>query len=221
MKGLLFDLDGVLVDTAKYHFLAWREIAQELKIPFDEKDNERLKGVSRKRSFEILLALGGRQMSEAEKEVYCNRKNERYLSYIKRMPSSEVLPGVREFLTDAHAQGYQIALGSASKNSQLILDRLKLTGYFDAIIDGTKVEKAKPDPEVFLKGAQELKLSPEECIVFEDSRAGAQAAHAGKMVCVGIGTPQHLPEADLWMPGFVKVTIKEIEAALREHRKTL
>ena len=221
MKGLLFDLDGVLVDTAKYHFLAWREIAKELKIPFDEKDNERLKGVSRMRSFEIILEIGNRLMSKEEKEFYCAKKNERYLSYIKEMPSSEVLPGVREFLTDAHAAGYGIALGSASKNSRLILERLELTGYFDAIIDGTKVEKAKPDPEVFLKGAQELGLPPEECIVFEDSQAGLQAAHAGKMFCVGIGTPQRLPEADLCMPGFAGVTMQQIEKALLSHSRTL
>ena len=214
LKGLIFDLDGVLVDTAKYHYLAWREIAQELGIPFDEEDNERLKGVSRMRSFEIILEIGGRQMEEAEKERYCAKKNERYLTYIKKMPKSEILPGVRPFLGDARRAGYKIALGSASKNSRLILERLELTDCFDAVIDGTKVQKAKPDPEVFLKGAQELGLSPAECVVFEDSQAGLEAAHAGGMRAVGIGSRDRLPQADLCLPGFEGVTTEQLERML-------
>ena len=214
MKGLIFDLDGVLVDTAKYHYLAWREIAQELEIPFNEEDNERLKGVSRMRSFEIILEIGGRQMEEAEKERYCAKKNERYLTYIKKMPKSEILPGVRPFLEGARRAGYKIALGSASKNSRLILERLELTDCFDAVIDGTKVSKAKPDPEVFLKGAQELGLAPADCVVFEDSQAGLEAARAGGMRAVGIGSPERLPQAEVCLPGFEGVTAEEVETLL-------
>ena len=210
IKGLLFDLDGVIVDTAKYHYLAWKELAEELGINFTKKDNELLKGVSRVRSFEIILELGGRTMSKEEQEFYCTKKNNVYLEYIKKMEADEILPGVSKFLTDARAKGYKIALGSASKNAPLILDNLGLTSMFDALIDGTKVSKAKPDPEVFALGAKELGLVSDECIVFEDAAAGIEAAHNAGMLGVGIGTVENLPEADMHMPGFDGVTIEEI-----------
>lgn len=209
-KGLLFDLDGVLADTAKYHFLAWREIAGELGIEFTIKDNERLKGVSRERSFEIVLEVGNKTMAKEEQKKYCERKNERYLSYIQKMEADEILPGVREFLEDARKKGYLISLGSASKNSALILDRLNITHYFDAVIDGTKVTKAKPDPEVFVKGAEALGLSCDSCIVFEDAEAGIEAAHRGGMKAIGVGTKENLPEADVVIPGFSGLTVDDI-----------
>lgn len=206
-KGLLFDLDGVIVDTAKYHYLAWKELAKELEIPFTEKDNERLKGVSRMASFEIILEIGGRSMSQTEKEACCAKKNEIYVEYIKKLKDDEILPGVKNFLTDAREKGYRTALGSASKNSPMILERLGITKLFDAVIDGTKTSKAKPDPEVFLKGAQALGLVNEECIVFEDAAAGILAAHNGGMTAVGIGDPAVLSEADLVMDGFDGITV--------------
>lgn len=209
-KGLLFDLDGVLADTAKYHFLAWREIAGELGIEFTIKDNERLKGVSRERSFEIVLEVGNKTMAKEEQKKYCERKNERYLSYIQKMEADEILPGVREFLEDARKKGYLISLGSASKNSALILDRLNITHYFDAVIDGTKVTKAKPDPEVFVKGAEALGLPCNSCIVFEDAEAGIEAAHRGGMKAIGVGTKENLPEADIVIPGFSGLTVDDI-----------
>lgn len=209
-KGLLFDLDGVLADTAKYHFLAWREIAGELGIEFTVKDNERLKGVSRERSFEIVLEVGNKTMAKEEQKKYCERKNERYLSYIQKMEADEILPGVREFLEDARKKGYLISLGSASKNSALILDRLNITHYFDAVIDGTKVTKAKPDPEVFVKGAEALGLPCNSCIVFEDAEAGIEAAHRGGMKAIGVGTKENLPEADIVIPGFLGLTVDDI-----------
>lgn len=209
-KGLLFDLDGVLADTAKYHFLAWREIAGELGIEFTIKDNERLKGVSRERSFEIVLEVGNKTMAKEEQKKYCERKNERYLSYIQKMEADEILPGVREFLEDARKKGYLISLGSASKNSALILDRLNITHYFDAVIDGTKVTKAKPDPEVFVKGAETLGLPCNSCIVFEDAEAGIEAAHRGGMKAIGVGTKENLPEADIVIPGFLGLTVDDI-----------
>ncbi len=214
-KGLLFDLDGVIVDTAKYHYIAWKEIAEELGINFTEEDNERLKGVSRVRSFEIILEIGNCTMPEEEQEFYRTKKNEVYLSYILKMEEDEILPGVRKFLIDVKKKGYRIALGSASKNSRVILDRLHLTDLFDAIVDGTKVAKAKPDPEVFLRGAKELGLEAGECIVFEDAFAGIEAAHAGNMKAVGIGSKELLPEADYHMPGFEGITIEEIEEKLK------
>ena len=213
-KGLLFDLDGVIVDTAKYHYLAWKKVADELGIAFDLQDNERLKGVSRVRSFEIILEIGNVKMSEEEQEYYCTKKNDIYLSYIQQMKEDEILLGVKAFLSDARMKGYKIALGSASKNSKLILKQLKLTDMFDEIIDGTKVNKAKPDPEVFQKGADSLGLAYENCIVFEDARAGIEAAHTGGMKAVGIGTKDVLPEADCNITGFNNLNIQDIEAML-------
>ena len=210
IKGLLFDLDGVLVDTAKYHYLAWKEIAEELGFLFAIKDNERLKGVSRKRSMEILLEIGNIFMDEKEQEAYCERKNRRYVEYISGMKEDEVLPGTVELLKEARAKGYLTALGSASKNSMIILDRLGLTRYFDAIIDGTKVEKTKPDPEVFIKGAEALGLPCEECLVFEDSEAGIEAAHSAGMKATGIGSLENLPEADMVVGSLKEYTLEEI-----------
>lgn len=213
-KGLIFDLDGVIVDTAKYHYLAWKKLAQELGIEFTLKDNERLKGVSRMASFEIILEIGGQTMEKEEKETACAKKNSLYVSYINQLTKDDVLPGVDAFITQAKTEGYRIALGSASKNSMLILERLGITGYFDAIIDGTKVSKAKPDPEVFVKGAEELGLDPALCIVFEDSAAGLEAAHRGGMKAVAIGSEENLPEGDVIIPGFAGTTIDELVSKL-------
>jgi len=209
-KGLLFDLDGVIVDTAKYHFLAWKQLADDLGINFTIEDNERLKGVSRMASFEIILEIGNRTMSLEEKEANCAKKNAIYVDYIKKLRKDEILPGVEAFLQDARSKGYRTALGSASKNSRLILDRLQITGLFDEIIDGTKVSKAKPDPEVFVKGAEALGLECGDCIVFEDAVAGVQAAHNGKMKAVGVGSPEILKEADYVIPGFDGLKIDDI-----------
>ena len=209
-KGLIFDLDGVIVDTAKYHFIAWKQTADMLEIPFTEKDNERLKGVSRMRSLEIILEIGGRKISEQEKENLCAVKNEIYLGYIRQLSENEILSGTKEFISDARAGGYAVALGSASKNSLLILERLGIDGLFDAIIDGNSVNSAKPDPEVFIKAAEALKLRNEDCIVFEDAHAGIQAAHAAGMKAVGIGNPDNLPGADIVFPGFAGITLDRI-----------
>lgn len=178
-RGLLFDLDGVIVDTAEYHYLAWKEIAGQLGIPFTRKDNERLKGISRMDSLEILLNIGRRKLGQEESRRYCEEKNNIYLRYIRKMGKDGLLPGVLDFLHEAKRMKYLLALGSASQNAELILERLELTACFDAVIDGTKISRAKPDPEVFVKGASALGVEPEECIVFEDSAAGIRAAHAG------------------------------------------
>lgn len=208
--GFIFDLDGVIVDTAKYHYLAWKKLAEELDIPFTIEDNERLKGVSRMRSFEIILEIGQQTMSDEEKEFYCQKKNDIYLEYIYKLEKNEVLPGVRNFLETARTEHIPTALGSASKNAALILDRLDLTDLLDVIIDGTLVSAAKPDPEVFLKGAEALSLSPENCIVFEDSTAGIEAAHHGGMKAIGVGLCDNLPEADQWITGFDNLNPQDI-----------
>ena len=214
-SGLLFDLDGVLVDTAKYHYLAWKELAESLGVDFTLQDNERLKGVSRMRSLEIILEIGGIDMSQTDKEICCERKNARYVALISNMGPEELLPGAGRFLHDVRSKGYRTALGSASKNAPLILDRLGLTNLFDVIVDGTKVTKAKPDPEVFALGGQLLGIDPSQCLVFEDAVAGIQAAHAAGMRAIGIGNPKTLAEADAHLPnGFEGVNIEQIISML-------
>ena len=210
IRGFIFDLDGVIVDTAKYHYLAWKKLAEELGLKFDIHDNELLKGVSRKRSFEIILELNNIEMSEEKIEEYCTIKNNYYLEYINQLKPEEILPGAREFLDNSRKEGYRIALGSASKNSRLILDKLLITDKFDAIIDGTKVSNAKPDPEVFLKGAEELSVIPEECVVFEDAVAGIMAAHSGNMRSVGVGNSSVKQYCDYFIDGFAGVSPKII-----------
>ncbi len=195
--GYIFDLDGVLVDTAKYHFLAWKRLADELGITFTEVDNERLKGVSRMASLDIILELGGKSLSEDDKIALATRKNEWYVEFISKMDASEILPGVEALLKLLKEDGFKCALGSASKNAGLILERTALKQYFDVIVDGTHVSKAKPDPEVFTLGAEQMGVSFERCVVFEDSVAGLQAAKAAGMLAVGVGTPDVLKEADM------------------------
>jgi beta-phosphoglucomutase len=199
IEGALFDLDGVLVDTAKYHYLAWKRLAKELGFDFTESHNERLKGVSRVRSLEILLEVGGVTMDEARKEEAASRKNAWYVEYLQTLDETALLPGAKPYLLRLKENGIRIALGSASKNSPLILDRLKITDLFDAVIDGNSVSKAKPDPEVFLKGAQALGLSPDLCVVFEDALAGIEAAKNGGMKAIAVGKPELLPGADRYI----------------------
>lgn len=199
IKGALFDLDGVIVDTAKYHYLAWKRLAGELGFDFTERDNERLKGVSRARSLEILLQVGGIAADSAARDRLAAKKNEWYVESLRTLDSSALLPGARAYLESLRGEGVLVALGSASKNARLILERLGIVRLFDAIIDGTCVSAAKPDPEVFLKGAGALGLSPRECAVFEDSLAGIQAAKAGGMYAIGVGSPLDLPGADRYI----------------------
>ncbi len=200
IQACIFDLDGVLVDTARYHFLAWRRLANDLGFDFTEADNERLKGVSRMKSLDIILELGGVTMSEQEKSDSAARKNDWYLSYVGEMTLEEILPGVPAFLEDLRRQGIRIALGSASKNARTILDRVGLTAFFDAIVDGSMVQMAKPDPEVFLIGAGLLDMAPPACVVFEDAQAGVEAALRAGMYVIGIGEPGILSRAHLTWP---------------------
>lgn len=200
-RAALFDLDGVIVDTAKYHYLAWKRLANELGFDFTEEYNERLKGVSRMRSLEILLEIGGLDLDEEVKMALAERKNNWYVEYIKEMDESELLPGARECLVRLRAKGVKAALGSASKNTPTILNRLRIVNLFDAIIDGNKVSKAKPDPEIFLLAAQELGVNPGDCVVFEDAEAGLQAAKTAGMYAVGIGKADVLKSADYVVDG--------------------
>ena len=205
IKACLFDLDGVIVDTAKYHFIAWKEMAAELGFDFTEKENELLKGVSRMRSLDILLGIGKISKSEDEKQALAEKKNQRYLEQVKRMNEEEILPGVTRFLDDLRNNGILISLGSASKNAPLILDRIHLKEKFDVIVDGNSISIAKPDPEVFLRGAELLKLNPAECLVFEDAQAGIEAALNGGMKVIGVGSSDNLSLADHYISGFKKL----------------
>ena len=194
-KAFIFDLDGVIVDTAKYHYLAWKKIATSLGIEFTHEHNELLKGVSRVRSLDIILGLGNVDASQEQKDQWLIQKNEEYLSYLVDMDQSEILPGVMTVLEFLKANHQPIALGSASKNARPILEKTGILSYFDAIVDGNDVSNAKPDPEVFLQAAQKLGISNENSIVFEDSVAGIQAANIASMTSIGIGEATVLNEA--------------------------
>ncbi len=207
MRAAIFDLDGVIVDTAKYHYLAWKRLANECGFDFTEADNERLKGVSRIRSLEILLQIGGLTFDDGPKAQMAAQKNEWYVDYIRHMDVSEILPGAIEYLQRLRAKGVKTALGSASRNAPLILERLGISALFDVIVDGNKVTKAKPDPEVFLRAADELGIPPASCVVFEDAEAGIEAAHRAGMGAVGIGDPSTLKEADIVIPGLLELVV--------------
>jgi beta-phosphoglucomutase len=204
-KAFIFDLDGVIVDTAKYHFLAWQKLAQQLGIEFTHEHNEQLKGVSRVRSLDIILSLGGIEASQEDKDTWLVQKNEDYLAYINNMDESEILEGVVPVLQFLRQNGQPIALGSASKNAKPILEKVNILHYFDAIVDGNDVSNAKPDPEVFLQAAQKLGMQAQGAVVFEDSVAGVQAANIANMVSVGIGDAAVLHEAQYNFKDFTEI----------------
>ena len=209
IKACIFDLDGVIVDTAIYHYKAWKRLANSLGFDFTEHQNEQLKGVSRVRSLELILGWGGVTKTAAEQEVLATQKNTWYMEMVNQMKPDEILPGAKEFVEKCRKAGIKIALGSASKNSMTILNKIGITNLFDVVIDGNKVSKAKPDPEVFLQGAKELSVEPEDCVVFEDAIAGVEAAKAGGMKVVGIGQPGVL-DADLVISGLDKMTLDKL-----------
>lgn len=210
VKACLFDLDGVIVDTAVYHFQAWRRLANELGFDFTEHQNEQLKGISRMESLELILNWGGVTLTEEEKVAWATKKNQWYLDLVMQMTPNEVLPGIPEFLKSLRANGIKIALGSASKNSKLILERIQMLDYFDAIIDGNNITKGKPDPQVFLMGAEATGAQPSECVVFEDAVAGVQAAKAGGMKAVGVGSADILTEADIVIATFEDFSVEKL-----------
>lgn len=206
-KGFIFDLDGVIVDTAKYHYLAWKKLAKSIGADFTEVQNEQLKGVSRIRSLEKILAWGQKTITEGEFLELMNKKNNDYLSYIEKMDENEILPDIPKVLDYLISQKQPISLGSASKNARVILEKVNLINKFDTIVDGNDVSRAKPDPEVFLNAAKSLKIKAEDCIVFEDSVAGVQAANYANMISVGIGDKNVLSEADYIFKDFTEVSI--------------
>ncbi|MFQ8689129.1 MAG: beta-phosphoglucomutase [Blautia sp.] len=218
MRAVIFDLDGVVVNTAKYHYLAWRKLAKELGFDFDSVHNERLKGVSRMESLNIVLEVGGRDgYSQEEKQRLADRKNRYYLEMIEGLDQGEILPGIPEFIAEIKSDGWKVGLGSASKSGRMILEKLRLAPQFDVIVDGNLVERPKPDPEVFVKAAELLGIPCENCIVVEDAKAGIQAARAGGMHCIGVGSKEVLEDADLVVEdtrGLLGVDLKILEKGI-------
>jgi len=205
-KGFIFDLDGVIVDTAKYHYLAWKKLANELGLEFTQEQNELFKGVSRKRCLEILLAIGKIEATQEQFDTWMIEKNLDYLEFIKNMDESEILPDVPKVLEFLKEKNIPIALGSASKNAQPILEKVGLLSYFDTIVDGNNVTNAKPNPEVFLLAAKQLGVDANNCVVFEDAVAGIQAANAAQMTSIGIGDKNVLNEAQFNFTGFTQIS---------------
>lgn len=197
IKAVIFDLDGVIVDTAHYHYLAWKRLAKELGFDLTLEQNELLKGVSRMRSLEIILDLGGIELSEAEKERIANKKNGWFVEYVNEMKPEEIFPGVKELLKSIRSKGLKMGLASSSKNAHAVINLLNIENEFDAIVDGTMIIHSKPDPEIFLLAASKLGVIPAECVVFEDAEAGVEAALAAGMKCVGVGSPEQLGKANL------------------------
>lgn len=197
IKAVIFDLDGVIVDTAHYHYLAWKRLAKELGFDLTLEQNELLKGVSRMRSLEIILDLGGIKLSEAEKERIANKKNGWFVEYVNEMKPEEIFPGVKELLKSIRSKGLKVGLASSSKNAHAVVNLLNIENEFDAIVDGTMIIHSKPDPEIFLLAASKLGVVPAECVVFEDAEAGVEAALAAGMKCVGVGSPEQLGKANL------------------------
>jgi len=206
----IFDLDGVIVDTAVYHFLAWKRLANQLGIPFTKEDNERLKGVSRMASLEIILEIGGRKPNDNRKQEYATLKNNWYIDYISKMTSDEILPGSLRFINELRDANVRVAIGSASKNTPLILKQVGILELFDAVADGNNVRNAKPDPEVFYKAASMLGIKPENCVVFEDAIAGVQAALNAGMMCIGVGSANILTKAHFVVSGLNEMNIEKL-----------
>ncbi|WP_339726700.1 beta-phosphoglucomutase [Maribacter stanieri] len=217
--GFIFDLDGVIVDTAKYHYLAWHKLAKELGFEFTKEQNELFKGVSRKRCLEILLDIGNITATQEQFDTWMVEKNVDYLAYIEKMDVSEILPDVPRVLEYLKKKNVPIALGSASKNARPILEKVDLLPYFDSIVDGNSVTKAKPDPEVFLIAASNLGVTAGSCVVFEDAVAGIQAANAANMISIGIGEDTILNEANYNFKDFTEISDEFLELLLNKNHK--
>jgi len=200
--GYIFDLDGVLTDTAKYHYQAWKETADHLGIHFTPAHNENLKGISRGESLEWILRSGGLTLSSDEKQALMETKNCRYLELIEGLTQADLLPGLPDYLVRLKGLGKKIILGSSSRNATTIIERLGILEFFDVLVDGNQIRYAKPDPEIFLMGAYKAGLPPEECLVFEDAEAGIAAAKSAGMLAVGVGTSAELKDADIIIRGF-------------------
>ena len=218
-KGFIFDLDGVIVDTARYHYLSWKKLARTLGFDITEKQNEQLKGISRKKSLQIVLDWGNIAYSDEEFTKLIKAKNNDYLAYIADMTSEEILPGVSALLDYLIAKNQPIALGSASKNAKTILKKTGIFHKFNAIVDGNGISKAKPDPEVFITAAKKMNIAPKNCIVFEDSVAGIEAARRAGMTAVGIGDKNTLNQADYVFKNMAQIGFDFIDKFVENESK--
>jgi beta-phosphoglucomutase len=196
IRAVVFDLDGVLTDTAHFHFVAWRELAQSLRLPFDAAFNEKLKGIDRMGSLELILAQGAAQYTAQEKEAMATRKNAHYQQLVNTMTAEHLLPGALDALNAVREAGLKIGLASVSKNAATVLQRLGITDRFDVVVDAAQIARGKPDPEIFLSAAEQLGVRPAECIGVEDAVAGVQSIKAAGMYAVGVGDPVVLKQAD-------------------------
>lgn len=196
IKACIFDLDGVIVDTAHYHFMAWKRLANELGHNLTEHENESLKGVSRMNSLELILHYAGISISDSNKEILANKKNAWFVEYVERMLPEEIFPGVKQLIRDLKTHGIKVGLASSSKNARRVVQLLQIQHEFDVMVDGTMIVHTKPHPEIFLTTAEKLKVAPKDCLVFEDAEAGVEAALAAGMRCIGIGSPVLLNKAN-------------------------
>ncbi|HEY5902395.1 MAG TPA: beta-phosphoglucomutase, partial [Anaerolineales bacterium] len=212
VRGFIFDLDGVLTDTAELHYRGWKRLADELGIPFTSGDNEALRGIPRRES--LLRILGGRAFSEDQIQEMMERKNRYYLEFIRDITPSDLLPGARRLLEEIHAAGLRSALGSASRNAPEVVRRLGIDGLLDAVAHGGSVEAQKPAPDLFLHAAAQLGLSPSECVVVEDAAAGIQAARAGGFRSIGLGPPERVAGADAIYPSLDGLHLADLLKAL-------
>lgn len=213
-KGLIFDLDGVIANTAQYHFQAWQKLAVALGGQLTPVQYKKLKGVSRMESLELILLWNSIGLIPEHKEILAKRKNQWYLQLISHLQPSDALPGVNSFIQEARSKGFQIALGSASQNAMAVLEALELTHLFDVIVDGNHTDRSKPDPQVFTKGAEQMELDPREIIVFEDGIRGIEAALSGGFIAVGVGVEGDFPMAHHVIPGWMDQNLEELIAHL-------
>ena len=210
ISGCLFDMDGVIVDSAKHHFTAWKMLADELSIPFTLDDNKLLKGLSRIDSLEKILSLGSLELNSNTKLLLMEKKNALYLYLVSKMSEYEILPGVKDLILELKREGVRVCLGSSSKNATVILKNVNLFNLFDGIVDGNHITLSKPDPEVFLKGAEILGISPSECVVFEDAASGIEAALSGGFFALGIGDASELSRANSVVSDLCGMTLEKL-----------
>lgn len=217
IKGFIFDLDGVITDTAEYHYLAWRELANKLGISIDRKFNEQLKGISRTDSLEKILNYGGKSQtySEAEKNELADEKNKEYQKLIQSITPADLLPGMAEFLAEIKAANLKLGLASASKNGPFILERLGIANLFDTVVDPESLKKGKPDPEIFTKGAKQLDLTISDCVGIEDAEAGIESINAAGMFSVGVGSPEAMRFADIYVAKTAELNLEMIQKQIK------
>jgi len=214
IKGVIFDFDGVLVDTAKYHFQSWKKLANRLGFDFTEEQNEQLKGISRVDSLKLILTWGNMTATPEECIAYAKEKNDNYVESISTLTQDDLLPGVLAFFEDLKQNEIPFSIGSASKNATRIARTMNIVDLFVEIVDGNKVTKSKPDPEVFLIGSNAMNLKPENIVIFEDSQSGLEAANTANFMSVGVGTKENLSNTNHHIPGFQNFLLKDLIALL-------